>query len=151
MRSFTLSWQNMLEMLSILPAIFVLLGLMDVWVKKETMIKIMGEKSKLVGILVAFFLGSAAAGPLFAAFPVAAMLMKKGGRFFNVMIFIGAWSTTKVPMFLFEFSSMGWQFALLRLALNIPVIVVIAFVMEKLLSKNEIAAIYQKAEAMGGD
>ena len=145
-KSFELSWENLLEMLSIVPPIFILLGLIDVWVKKETMIKIMGEKSRVVGILIAFILGSAAAGPLYAAFPIAAMLMKKGSKFSNVLIFIGAWSTTKIPMLLFEASSMGIKFMLLRFAIDIPVILLIAFISEKLLKKKDIEEIYTLAE-----
>lgn len=147
-KSFTLSCQNLLEMLSIVPPIFILLGLIDVWVKKETMIKMMGEKSRMIGILIAFILGSAAAGPLYAAFPVAAMLMKKGSKFSNVLIFIGAWSTTKIPMLLFEASSMGIKFTLLRFAIDIPVILLIAFISEKLLGQKEIDKIYVLAENM---
>ena len=49
--------QNALEMLAVLPPIFVLLGLLDVWVKKETIIKYMGEGSRFVGVLLALFLG----------------------------------------------------------------------------------------------
>ena len=145
-QSFKLTWDNLLEMLSVVPPIFILLGLLDVWVKRETMIRILGEKSGPMGVLIAFVLGSAAAGPLYAAFPVAAMLMKKGSKFSNVMIFIGAWSTTKIPLLLFEASSMGWTFMLLRFAINIPVIIVIAFFTEKLLKQKEIDKIYLLAE-----
>lgn len=56
-KSIQLTWGNALEMLSILPPIFILLGLLDIWVKKETMIKIMGEKSKFIGILNCIFIG----------------------------------------------------------------------------------------------
>jgi len=63
-------------------------------------IKLMGEKSGFIGVTLAFFLGSAATGPLYAAFPVAGVLLKKGSKFSNVIIFIGAWSTTKIPMLL---------------------------------------------------
>ena len=144
-KSIQLTWNNALEMLSILPPIFILLGLLDVWVKKETMIKIMGEKSKLIGILIAFLLGSAAAGPLYAAFPVAGMLMKKGSKFSNVLIFIGAWSTTKIPMLLFEASAIGWQFMALRFVIDIPVIAAIAYLTERFMQKNEIEEIYERA------
>jgi len=147
-RSFQLSWQNLLEMLSVVPPIFILLGLLDVWVKRETMIKIMGEKSKFIGMLIAFLLGSAAAGPLYAAFPVAGMLMKKGSKFSNVLIFIGAWSTTKIPLLLFEASSMGWSFMLLRFAIDIPVIILIAYITEKVLKQKEIDQIYEMASKM---
>jgi len=101
-------------MAKILPPIFVLLGLMDVWIPRETMEKFMGEESDLLGILIAFFFGSFAAGPLYAGFPIAIILMKKGAKFSNILIFIGAWSTTKVPMFLFETASMGWRFSVIR-------------------------------------
>ena len=70
-KAFQLTGSNLLEMLSVLPPIFILLGLLDVWVKRETMIKYMGDNSGIIGVLLAFFLGSAAAGPLYAAFPVA--------------------------------------------------------------------------------
>ncbi len=136
------------EMLLILPPIFILLGLLDVWVPRETMIKFMGEDSGLLGALLAFLLGSAAAGPLYVVFPIAAAFMKKGVKFTNILILIGAWSTTKIPMLLFEMASLGPKFMFTRLALNIPIIVIITFVINKALTAAEIGAIYQTAEAI---
>jgi len=126
------------EMLLVLPPIFVLLGLLDVWVKKETMVKMMGKGSGIKGTLLAFFLGSAAAGPLYAAFPVALMLLRKGSSFRNVLIMIGAWSTTKLPMLLFEGASMGWQFTIYRLLIDIVGIIIIAWLSEWLLGTEGI-------------
>lgn len=136
------------EMFTILPPVFLLLGLLDVWVPRELMIQYMGEKAGIKGILLAFFLGSAAAGPLYGAFPVAAVLMKKGARFSNVLIFIGAWSTTKIPMFLFEMASLGKTFAFTRLLVDIPGIIIIAILIEKLMKKEEIESIYANASKM---
>ena len=144
-KSMNITWSNTLEMLSVIPPIFILLGLLDVWVQRETMIKLMGEKSGFIGIALAFFLGSAAAGPLYAAFPVAGVLLKKGSKFSNVLIFIGAWSTTKIPMLLFEASSMGWKFMLTRFLIDIPGIALIAYVTEKLLNEKEKQYIYDNA------
>ena len=144
-KSINITWNNTLEMLSVIPPIFILLGLLDVWVQRETMIKFMGEKSGIIGITIAFLLGSAAAGPLYAAFPVAGVLLKKGSKFSNVLIFIGAWSTTKIPLLLFEASAMGWKFMLTRFIIDIPGIALIAYVTEKLISKPEKDLIYQKA------
>ena len=148
LKSLQLTKSNALEMLSILPPVFILLGLLDVWVKRETMIKFMGEKSGFIGVLLAFLLGSAAAGPLYAAFPVAAVLLKKGSKFSNVLIMIGAWSTTKIPLLLFEASSMGIKFMITRFILNIFGIAIIAYTVEKLLSKREIDKIYNNAASM---
>ena len=136
------------EMFLVIPPIFILLGFLDVWVPKETMTKYMGIGSGLKGILLAVFIGSAAAGPLYGAFPVAAVFMKKGVSFTNILIFIGAWSTTKIPMFLFEIAALGPKFAWTRLAVDIPGIIVIAIILSRLVTKTEIDTLYQKAEML---
>jgi uncharacterized membrane protein YraQ (UPF0718 family) len=128
-RSLRISGANALEMLTIIPPIFVLLGLLDVWVERETMIRFMGEGSGIAGGAIAFLLGSAAAGPLYAAFPIAAMFLKKGASWLNVLLFIGAWSTTKLPLLLFETASLGFNFMALRFAFNIAGIIAIAVIL----------------------
>jgi len=140
------TFYSLKEMILIIPPIFVLLGMLDVWVPRETMIKYLGDQSGVKGMLLAILLGSAAAGPLYGAFPVALVFMKKGARFANVLLFIGAWSTTKIPMLLFEFSALGATFTLTRLAVSLVGIFVIAFVVEKMMGKDEVAALYLKAE-----
>lgn len=134
------------EMMMIIPPIFVLMGLLDTWMPKDVMVKYMGEDSGLKGILLSIFLGSAAAGPLYGAFPVAAVFMRKGVKLTNILIFIGAWSTTKIPMFLFELSSLGSKFAITRLMINIPGILLIAYIIDHLLSEEEKAEIYKSAD-----
>ena len=135
------------EMLLVIPPIFVLLGLLDVWVPREKMVRFMGDKSGLLGILLAVFIGSAAAGPLYGAFPVAAVFMRKGVKFTNLLIFLGAWSTTKIPKFLFELSALGTGFAVTRLLVNIPGIIGMAWVLRLLLREEEVNALYARAAA----
>ena len=129
-KSLALTRDNTVEMLSFLPPIFVLLGLLDVWIDRETMMKYMGDNSGIKGSLLAFILGSAAAGPLYAAFPMAGVLVKKGARMLNVFIFIGAWSTTKIPLIMFETATLGFRFMILRLAFNIVGIIIIAKILD---------------------
>jgi len=133
-------------MLLVIPPIFLLLGLIDVWVPKETMMKFMGPDSGIKGPILGFIIGSAAAGPLYGAFPVAAMLMKKGTSFTNILIFIGAWSTTKIPMLLFEMKALGFRFAISRLAIDLVGIVIIALALKLSVSQKEIDRIYKIAE-----
>lgn len=134
------------EMIFILPPVFILLGLLDVWVPRDTMVKYMGEGSGITGALLAFLIGSAAAGPLYVVFPIAAAFMRKDVKFSNILILIGAWSTTKIPMVLFELGALGTKFGLTRLALNIPVILIITFVINKAMNKEEVAEIYSNAK-----
>jgi len=74
--------------------------------------------------------------------------MKKGVKFSNILIFIGAWSTTKIPMFLFEISALGARFAVTRLVVDIPGIIIIAYILSLLIPKEEIREIYRKVENM---
>ena len=136
------------EVAIVLPPIFILLGLIDVWVSRESMTRFIGEGSGIRGIIIAIIMGSVAAGPLYAAFPIAAMLMKKGAKLTNILIFIGAWSTTKIPMLLFEVSALGARFALLRLAISIPGIIIIAYAIYFLTSNKDKAVIQKKMQKM---
>lgn len=147
-KALAITGNSIKEMLLVIPPIFILLGLLDVWVPRETMIKYMGEGSGLKGILLSILIGSAAAGPLYGAFPVAAVFMKKGVKFLNILIFIGAWSTTKIPMFLFEMAALGKEFAFLRLAIDIPGIIIIAFLLSKFISKKEVDTLYKNASLL---
>jgi uncharacterized membrane protein YraQ (UPF0718 family) len=140
--------EQLKTMLLVLPPIFLLLGLLDVWVPRATLMKHMGPSSGIKGGAIAFVLGSVAAGPLYGAFPIAAVLMKKGASFWNILIFIGAWSTTKIPMFLFELKALGVGFAVGRLLIDIPGIIIIALAVQAIVPKKEIERLYAAAESM---
>ncbi|HAJ78174.1 MAG TPA: permease [Fibrobacteres bacterium] len=132
-------------MLLVIPPVFILLGLLDVWVPREKMMRFMGPESGAKGVILAFLFGSFAAGPLYGAFPVAAVLMKKGAGFMNILIFIGAWSTTKIPMLLFESSALGIRFTLSRLAIDIVGIAIIAGAIKTVVPQDEVERLYEKA------
>lgn len=145
-KSLSIAGYSFKEMALVIPPVFILLGLLDIWVPRETMMRYMGENSGIKGVILSIIIGSAAAGPLYGAFPVAAVFMKKGVKFSNILIFIGAWSTTKIPMFLFEMSALGSRFAITRLLIDIPGIIIIAYLLAAFTSKSEIEKIYKKAE-----
>jgi len=135
--SFNNSLKFLLEVIKILPPVMILMGLLEVWITRETVESHLGLESGLRGSILAIFLGTAAAGPLFTAFPIAVSLRQKGVRTANVVIFLGSWATIKIPMLIMESRFMGLRFALLRLAITIPFIFGIGYLMEKLLIHNE--------------
>ena len=143
LKSLDITKQNIVEMMSVIPPIFVLLGLLDVWVDRATMIKYTGKGSGIKGVLIAFLLGSAAAGPLYAAFPVGGVMLKKGSSLLNVFIFIGAWSTTKIPMLTFEAANLGLPFTLTRLLLSIVGIMAIAVVTQRSMNSRQQQEIFE--------
>jgi uncharacterized membrane protein YraQ (UPF0718 family) len=144
--TFSLAVSSFKQMLSVLPPIMLLLGLMDVWVPREKMMKYMGENSGILGVVLAITIGSLAAGPMYAAFPFAAVLLRKGVKFSNLIIFMNAWCVTKIPTVMFELTSLGYEFTLVRLAVNLPGIIIMGYVVQWLLSKDELKNIYLISE-----
>ena len=69
-------------------------------------------------------------------------------KFSNVLIFLGAWSTTKIPMFLFELSALGTRFALTRLGASMVGIFVIAHLVDKAVDEKEKSMVYKNASEM---
>ncbi len=132
-----------MDLITFIPPIFILLGLLDVWVARETLMPYMGPRSGVKGGMLAFIMGSAAAGPLYIAFPIAGVLLKKGASLVNIFIFIGAWSTTKLPMILFEAASLGLKYTLIRLVVNTIGIIAIAVLLDKTTSQSEKKRLYQ--------
>jgi uncharacterized membrane protein YraQ (UPF0718 family) len=120
----------LVEMISILPPVLVLCGLFDAWVPKQTIERLMGDNSGIKGTSVAFLLGTVAMGPLYAAFPIGKALLNKGASLYNVAVFLCVWASIKIPMILFEIKFLGAEFALLRLALTIPAILLISALMK---------------------
>ena len=65
----------------------------------------------------------------------------------NVLVVLGAWSTTKIPMLMFEFANLGPRFMLTRLAMDLVGIAAIAWVMDRLLGPRDREEIRSKADA----
>lgn len=124
------------EMIFLLPAMFILIGLFDVWIPKERIEKHVGESSGIKGVLLVMVLGFIQAGPLYAAFPVAYLLWKKGCSPANVFIYLSAFTTAKIPMITFEIGFLGLKFSLLRILITIPVFILIGILMGKYFKKN---------------
>ena len=135
---------NILQMLSVLPPIMILLGLMDIWIPRETLMKYMGKKSGIIGIVLAMLIGSIAAGPMYAAFPFTAVLIKKGAKFSNIIIFMTSWCLTKISTLLFEISALGLKFTLVRLVIDIPGVLIMSYFVSALMPENELKKIYNK-------
>lgn len=147
-KAISLSTNNIITMMGVIPPIFVLIGLLDVWVPKETMIKYMGEESGTKGLLFAVLLGSLAAGPLYVAFPVAGLLLKKGARFAYVIFFLSTWTVAKIPLVLFEITSLGMKFTLIHVVSMMVMYLVGAFYIERILHPHEKKAIIKNIESM---
>lgn len=144
-KSFTFTTKSLINFLFMIIPIFIIIGLLDVWIEKEKMVKVMGLRSGVKGFFIALLLGVITAVPLYALLPLAGLLLKKGSRIFNVLIFICSSASIRIPLLLFEVSSLGWKFTFTRCLLNVFVVFVIAFIIEKTLTPEDLQAIYDNS------
>jgi uncharacterized membrane protein YraQ (UPF0718 family) len=119
-----------IEMVTFVPFLFVIVGLFDVWFPKEKVEKHIGQESGIKGILVVIVLAMLQAGPLYGAFPVAYILYKKGASIKNIFIYLGAFSSLKIPMLGMEIGYLGIQFTIARTAVSLPLSIAAGYFME---------------------
>ena len=130
-------WDFFVEMMLFLPLMFILIGLFDVWVPRDKVEKHIGHDSGFKGTLLVILLATLQAGPLYGAFPFAYILWKKGCSVKNVFIYLGAYSTIKIPMLTFEIGFLGLKFSLLRALITLPVFIVIGYLLEWIIGKHK--------------
>lgn len=126
------------EMLFVMPLILILTILIDVWISKETIIKNMGEGSGLKGTAFSVLLGSLSAGPIYAAFPICKMLLKKGASIANIVVILSAWAVIKVPMLANETKFLGLNFMTIRWVLTVIIIYGMGYIMSLLVKKDDL-------------
>ncbi len=123
------------EMMVILPAVMILMGLFMVWVSKDVVLKYLGKTSGLKGVFVSIFLGALPTGPLYAAFPLALALKNKGASITNIIIFLSAWACIKIPQELVEIQFLGFKFMMARLVLTIFFVTIMGKIIENIIEK----------------
>ena len=126
-----------IEMIKLLPFIFILIGLFDVWVKKEFVEKHLGKNSNPLSYLWAILLAGPIAGGLIAAFPIAYSLFQKGAKMSVIFTFISAAAVCRIPMTLFEASFLGIKFTIVRLLVSIPLVIISSIIVGNFLEKKD--------------
>lgn len=112
------------EILDIMVAVSIFIGLFQVWVKPATIVRWLGKGSGVKGFVFVCTFPIFMGGSLFTIFPLLKTLKEKGARIGAIASFITAWGG-KAPLLPLETKFLGWPFALLRLSL----VVVFAFLM----------------------
>ncbi|SHG94134.1 permease [Tepidibacter thalassicus] len=126
------------EMIKILPAVFVLTSLIQTWVPTEVIMKNFGNKSGIKGKALSFAIGSLSAGPIYAAFPVCRTLIDKGASVENIIIILSSWAVVKVPMLINEAKFMGVKYMCIRWIFTIIAIFLMAQIMKLWIKESEI-------------
>ena len=124
------------EMILILPAVMILMGLFNVWISEKAVTNYLGKQSGFKGSLISVFLGALPTGPLYVAFPLASSMIKKGASISNIVVFLSAWACLKIPQELVELQFLGWKFMMLRWTLTVILVIIMGITIEKIMNKN---------------
>lgn len=130
----------LIEMLQVLPVIFLLTVVLESLVPKEVIMRGFGEKSGFKGNLLALLLGSISAGPIYAAFPISKTLLGKGASISNIVIILSIWAVVKVPMLANEAKFLGVNFMVIRWVLTVIAIFAMAYITGKFIKKKDLPA-----------
>jgi len=125
-----------IEMLKIIPCVFILIGLFQVWVPRETVERHFGEESGIRGYIWAVLLAGTTVGGLYIAFPVAYSLYSKGAKLSVIFTYIGASAVCRIPMTIFEASFLGIKFTLIRFVVSLPLIIVSSILLANYLKRR---------------
>ncbi|GAA0179510.1 hypothetical protein SH2C18_23650 [Clostridium sediminicola] len=132
-QSFHNSMYYVIEMIEIIPVIFILTSLIEAWVPKKVIMNSFGKNSGAKGCIYSFLIGSLSAGPIYAAFPICKMLLKKGASIMNIVIILSAWAVIKVPMLANEAKFLGIKFMGFRWILTLISITIMGYVVSKII------------------
>lgn len=110
-------------------AVFGLVGLLDVYVPPALIRQALGAEGGLMSLLTGAVLGSVAAGPPVAAYPIASELLKGGAWAPAVAAFIVSWTLVGFVSIPFEARTFGTRFALARNGLSFVFAMVIGLLM----------------------
>ncbi len=103
-----------LELAKIMPPVFILVGLFEVWVPRAVIEKHLGNAKNIMGYIWVLLLAATTIGGLFVAFPVAQSLESKGASKPVVLTYLTAATVVRLPMTIFEMTFLGLRFTAVR-------------------------------------
>ncbi len=103
-----------LKQLPFLVAIFLLIGLFNEFVPQSLVVALIGKGKGLLSIVSSALLGTVVMAPVSSAYPLGALLLKKGATITAVAIFLNTWVMVGFVTMPYEMSLFGKRFAVTR-------------------------------------
>lgn len=104
---------------SVLPLLifgFIVAGMGQALIPRELLVRLVGAESGFRGLLIGTVAGGFIPGGPYVSLPIAAGLLKGGAGVGTMVAFLSAWSLWGVSRMPLEVGTVGWKFALVRLA-----------------------------------
>ncbi|PLY03257.1 MAG: hypothetical protein C0623_02030 [Desulfuromonas sp.] len=116
-------------------AVMGLVGLVQTWISRDMVSRLLGEKSGPKALLVAMLCGTLLIGPPYIIFPLLMTIRNQGARWAVVTIVLAAYAV-KLPMIPLEVGFLGWPFSLGRSLLTLLFAVPTGLLVERIMNSS---------------
>lgn len=123
------AWKSFENILPQLLAILVIIGLALAILSPETISRLLGDRSGMIGVMMCLVIGAVTLVPGFVAFPLAAALLNAGAGYMQIAAFVSSLMMVGVVTLPLEIKTFGRKAALIRNALALAFSLVVALVM----------------------
>lgn len=117
-------------------AVMGLVGLVQVWISRDMVARLLGEEGGVRALLVAALCGTLLVGPPYVIFPLLMTVRRQGARWAVVSIVLAAYAV-KLPMIPLEVGFLGWPFSLGRSLLTLLFAIPSGLLVERLMKRGE--------------
>lgn len=106
------------SVLLLIAAVFGLVGLLQVWISRDLIVRLLGREGGFKGLLLAALCGTLLIGPAYIIFPLLMSLHRQGARWAVIVIVLSSYAV-KLQMIPIEIEFLGWPFSLGRSLLTV--------------------------------
>lgn len=135
--------RSLLAVLLLVIAVFALIGMIQVWLSRDMVARLLGRESGFGALLIAAACGTILIGPSYIIFPLLMSIRRQGARWAVITVVLSAYAV-KIHMIPIEVQFLGWSFSLSRSLLTllaaIPIGLAVEAVMEWPPKKGEVAS-----------
>ncbi|MHB8840938.1 MAG: permease [Candidatus Aquicultor sp.] len=141
------TWHTVSSVILIIVSVFILIGLVQVWIKEDMIAEKLGEGSGTKALVLSALFGSILVGPLFAIFPLLKSLLNRGARVGVIVVMLTTWAV-KIPMLPLEVKFLGPYFTILRVGLVLALSIPVSLLVEKIITMPGPLVINDVAEVL---
>lgn len=126
-----------ISVILLIVSVFGLVGLLQIWISRELIVKLLGREGGFKGLLIATLCGTVLIGPAYIIFPLLMSLQKQGARWAVITIVLTSYAV-KVQMIPVEIGFLGWPFSLARALVTIALAIPTGLLVEAFMERNRL-------------
>lgn len=130
--------RTLASVLPIVVAVFGLVGLIQVWLSRDLVARLLGREGGFRALFIAAACGTVLIGPAYIIFPLLMSIRRQGARWAVITIVLATYAV-KVQMLPLEIEFLGWTFSLSRSLLTILAAIPLGLAVEAIMERRPVA------------